>query len=167
MEEYNNIEHLNNKKRTRCMNPIKTTLREDLGEEEIKKIKEIHREIESKHMGKELKYKEYVSKIEYYNSVNDKQVRLLSENRFKFFIENTEDIPKATPMLIKVIDEFTKTKKYNEWKKANRCMNPPRTTLREKFSKERLQEWDDLAKKADEVFKDFDFITNKWKKNEK
>jgi len=102
-------------------------------------------------MKKGAKYKEYVSKIENYNSRNDKQVRLLSENRFKFFIENTENIPEATPMLIKVITEFTKTKKYIEWKKANRCMNPPRTTLREKLSKEELQEWDDLAKKADEM----------------
>jgi len=103
-------------------------------------------------MSKDLKYKEYVSKIDNYNLKSDKQVRLLSENRFKFFIENTEDIPEATPMLIKVIDEFTKTKKYIEWKKVNRCMNPPRTTLREKLSKEELKAWHDLAKELDEKF---------------
>jgi len=118
-------------------------------------------------MNKELKYKEYINRIEGYNSKNDKQVRLLSEKEFKIFMEITENIPESTKELIVLIEKFTRTEEYIKRKKDNRLMNPKKTTLIEDFSKERLQEWDDLAKKADEVFKDFDFITNKWKKNEK
>ena len=41
-------EYIKRRKDNRLMNPKKTTLREDLGEEEIKKIKEIHRKLDKK-----------------------------------------------------------------------------------------------------------------------
>jgi len=104
-------------------------------------------------MKEDIKYKEYVSKIENYNSKNDKQIRrMLSEKEFEIFKNTTENIPKSTDKLIELIENFMQTKEYIKRKKDNRLMNPKKTTLREDFSKERLQEWDDLAKKADEKF---------------